>query len=76
LEDFSMSDDILRDTLAAQFRLAMRPETLTAADVDLLGSIRDGLGVRAAICYEVRRALNATKTKTTKTAASRRRTKR
>lgn len=69
-----MSDDPIRDTLAAQFRLAMQPEKLTAADVDLLGAIRDGLGVRAAICYEVRRALTATKP--TKTTKARRRAKR
>jgi hypothetical protein len=68
-----MHDD-LRDTLAAQFRLETQPEKLTDREVDLLGQIRDGLGVRAAICYEVRRALNATTTKTAK--PSRRRVKR
>jgi len=70
-----MTEDTIRDTLAAQFRLAMQPDTVTERDVDLLGQVRDGLGVRAAICYEVRRALNATKTTKTKT-PSRRRTKR
>ena len=67
-----MSDDTIRDTLAAQFRLAMRPDTVTEADVDLLGQIRLSLGIRAAVAYELTRAL-----RTTKTAAksSRRRTR-
>jgi len=53
-------------------RLAMRPDTVTEADVDLLGQIRLSLDIRAAVAYELTRAL-----RTTKTAAksSRRRTR-
>jgi hypothetical protein len=49
-------NDPIRDALEAQYRLAAAPETLTEADVDLLGSIRLSLGVRAAVCYELARA--------------------
>jgi hypothetical protein len=70
----TMSDDI-RDLVRAMARLESEPAKLTAADVDVLGRVRDGLGVRAAICFELRRALNATKTRKT-TKPSRRRAKR
>ena len=67
-------NDPIRDALEVQYRLAAAPETLTEADVDLLGSIRLGLGIRAAVALEVRRALKSTKTAVKTT--SRRRAKR
>jgi len=56
LEDFSLSDHT-RDVVRASLRLEMQPEKLTAADVAVLGRVRDGLGIRAAIAFEVHRAL-------------------
>ena len=56
-----MTDD--SDTRAltlALARLEMQPGDLTLFDLDVLGSARLSLGVRAAVCYELRRALQGT----------------
>ena len=66
--------DPIRALVAAQLRLDADPAALTADDVSLLGEARFSLGLRAAVALEIRRALNATTTKTK--GPSRRRAKR
>lgn len=70
-----MSDDYddLRASVVAMTRLVMNPSALTAADVDVLAATQLSLGLRAAVCYELRRmTTKPTKAKTRK--PSRRRT--
>ena len=68
-------DDDTRDVVRAMARLESEPAKLTAADVDVLGRVRDALGVRSACAFEIHRALTAM-TQTRKTAKpSRRRTR-
>ena len=54
------SDDI-RDPVRAYVRLEEHPELLTTRDVDQLGNLRLALGIRAAVAFEVRRALHSMK---------------
>ena len=53
------SDDDTRERVRAIFRLELEPASLTERDVHVLGSYRDGLGVRAAVAYELHRVLKA-----------------
>ena len=74
-----MSDEDSEARILAHARLEMNPEALTVHDVQLLGEMAVGLGVRGAVAFELRRVTKRTKTKpTTKTPAdtSRRRAKR
>ena len=66
-----MSDET-SDLVRAHFRLEMAPTALTAQDVDTLGTVRLGLGIRAAVAYELARAAKLVKPNH----ASRQRTKR